>query len=72
MDLHGSITENLRAAIASATRLQGHPVYGETLTYWRELIHEVRRRRGALPDSDRPALDALFARLEAELAGRAS
>lgn len=70
MDLHGTITENLRAAIASAERLQGHPVYQQTLDYWRELIREARHRRDRVSKTDLPALDMLIARLETKLAER--
>lgn len=37
MQIHGSLTSNLEAAILSARRLVGRPVYAETLAFWRDL-----------------------------------
>ena len=42
MDLEGPLADNLRAAIASATRLLGHPVHKDTLEFWIELLTHAR------------------------------
>jgi hypothetical protein len=70
MKLHGTIAANLRAAVTSAVRLRSNHVYQETLTYWRELLHEARRARGEMVSNERDALDALIEQLELELAER--
>jgi len=70
MDLHGSIEDNIIAAIRSARRLCGHPVYSETLNYWGELLHQARHDLaiGAAPE---PAtLEQLVLELESQLAER--
>ena len=70
MELHGTIASNLEAALASAVRIRGRPVYKETITYWNDLLHQARRareRRAALEDAK---LAVLISRLETELADR--
>ena len=68
MNLHGSIAQNLEAAIRSAERLRGHPVHPDTLQFWRDLLALGRAevRKGA-PTSD---VEALLGKLEDELALR--
>jgi hypothetical protein len=44
MELHGSLTENLNAALESMCRLRGHPVYADTLDYWDKLLAHARRQ----------------------------
>jgi hypothetical protein len=70
MDLHGSITENLEAATASARRLRGRPVYKDTLTYWNQLLQEARRARPDPSGFQSTLLDAAIVKLENELAIR--
>jgi len=43
MELHGSLTENLYAALASMRRLLGHPVHADTLNYWHNLLAHARK-----------------------------
>ena len=43
MNLHGSIEDNLSAAIRSVRRLRCHPVHVDTLEYWSELLDHARR-----------------------------
>lgn len=70
MKIDGTITDNLRLAIASAQRLRGHPVYPDTIAFWRALLHEGRRARASAAGADLAALDALIESLEHELAER--
>jgi hypothetical protein len=42
MKLHGSMPENLHAAINSVIRLRGHSIYPETLEYWQRLLSFAR------------------------------
>ncbi|MBB5714141.1 hypothetical protein [Sphingomonas aerophila] len=72
MELHGSIIDNLNNALASARRLRGHPVYQDTLTYWRDLVQEARRLRQDPACTQTEALGAAIASLESELAERNS
>jgi hypothetical protein len=43
MQIEGSIRANLIAAIASAKRLRGRPVHGDTIKYWRQLLDYARK-----------------------------
>lgn len=43
MELHGSLTENLNAALASMRRLRSHPVHADTLDYWYNLLAHARK-----------------------------
>jgi hypothetical protein len=68
MKLHGSIADNLQAALASAKRLREHPVHKDTLTFWRDLVAHARAE---MPEQTRPAeIENLVATLEGELADR--
>ena len=42
--LHGTVENNLRAALVSARRLRGHPVHPDTIRYWSELLDYARRK----------------------------
>ena len=42
MKLDGSIETNLSAAIASARRLEAHPVHSDTLQFWLDLLAHAR------------------------------
>lgn len=70
MELAGTITDNLQAAIFSARRLRGHKVHPDTLRFWRELLECARgiARRSALAQPDE--VDGLIADLHSELAAR--
>jgi hypothetical protein len=63
MDLEGTLTSNLQAAIASAQRLRGHPVHKDTLEFWRELLAEARAHK-RLSDPNRAAIEDLVAKLQ--------
>jgi hypothetical protein len=71
MELHGSITQNLQAAVESSRRLQGHPVHRDTLGFWSDLISEARVRRVRGEQLDMEAKLAI-AELEAVLAEQAA
>jgi hypothetical protein len=71
MELHGSLIDNLDAALASARRLRGHPVYKDTLSYWDELLQQARRARQDPSCTQPGVLDAAIAKMEIELAERA-
>ena len=68
MKLHGSVEDNLAAALRSARRLRGQRVHGDTLQYWRDLLSHAGRERvwtGLYPSNRRLRL---MTELEAELA----
>ncbi len=69
MEVHGSIAQNLRAAVESSRRLRGHPIHRDTLQFWSGLIAEARSRRAAGEDLDDPTVDEAIAELEVVLAG---
>lgn len=70
MNLHGSIQENLLAAVRSARRLRKHPVHVDTLKHWDDLLHHARRELAA-GKGDRSSIEPLVAELETEIASRA-
>ena len=70
MKLHGSIEDNLAAAVRSARRLREHPVHADTLTYWEDLLHHARREM-ASGAAERAAIEPLIAELEGLIADRA-
>jgi uracil-DNA glycosylase len=67
MQLHGSTIENLTAAVESAGRLRGHPVYKETATV-------LARPPGTRPPGKRTnpvetqTINFLAAKLQSEIA----
>jgi hypothetical protein len=69
MNLHGSIEENLVAAVRSARRLRKHPVHADTLKHWSDLLHHARGEL-ASGAGERAAIETLIAELETEIAGR--
>ena len=71
MKIHGSIGDNLTAAVRSARRLRAHPVHADTLEHWRDLLHHARQEL-ALGTAPPEAIEPLIAELETELAARAS
>ena len=71
MEVHGSIAQNLRAAVESSRRLSGHPVYKDTLQFWAALIAEARSRRAAGEALDDAEVDEAIAELEVALAQNA-
>jgi hypothetical protein len=42
MEIHGSLSENLGAALRSMRRLRGHSVHSDTIEYWYSLIAHAR------------------------------
>jgi hypothetical protein len=70
MEIHGTIEANLKAALASAQRLRGHPIYSDTLSHWQKLILEARRALRDEPVTDAETLESQIVQLEHELAER--
>ena len=70
MELHGSLIDNLQAAVASARRLRGQRVYPETVNHWRELLVLARDGSGTVSGEDRARLTSLADQLEQELGSR--
>ena len=53
MELHGTLSENLRAVFKSVQKFRGKPVYNETLSYWDQLVthgHKVIRQGNRSPE----------------------
>ena len=71
MRLHGSIQDNLAAAVRSARRLRRHPVHADTLKHWDDMLHYARREL-ASGTGERKSIEPLVAELETEIAGRSS
>ena len=67
MQLDGSLSSNLRAAVASAERLRGHPVHKDPLALWRELLAHARSSK-RLTNEHPGEVEALIAELQALLA----
>ncbi|HUP67822.1 MAG TPA: hypothetical protein VM145_06405 [Sphingomicrobium sp.] len=65
MELHGTLENNLAAAIQSARRLKGHPVHGDTFDYWKSLLDHARRELG---NASADHVEALIVELENEIA----
>ena len=64
MQIEGSIRANLLAAVASARRLNGRPVHGDTIAYWRQLL-DYARKVSSQPQAER--FDDAMADLETAL-----
>ncbi len=71
MELYGTLEENLRAAVASAKRHEGHPVRTETVQFWSDLLQHCRSEKlsGRVDDD---AAEPLMAQLDAAVASRRS
>ena len=65
MKIEGSIRANLIAALASARRLRGRPIHGDTLAYWRRLLDHAHEMS---PRPQNEMLGDVMAELEIELA----
>jgi len=72
MKLHGSVEDNLNAAVRSARRLRGHPVHADTLSYWDALLHHARRERSAAYKQENHVIGRLIIDLETEIAERSA
>ncbi len=70
MELHGTVQDNLVAAVRSVRRFRGHPVHADTLQHWTDLLHHARRE--PLGDDPGHTIEQLIVELETELAERAS
>ncbi len=70
MELYGTPEENLRAAIASVKRHEGHPVRTETVQFWSDLLQHCRAEKLRGP-ANGAVLDPLIGQLDAALAIRA-
>jgi hypothetical protein len=68
MEIHGSIAQNLRAAVESSRRLKGHPIHRDTLAFWSAIVAEARARRAAGEIVDEAEIDNAIAELELVLA----
>ena len=68
MEMHGSVSHNLKLAVESSRRLRGHPVHKDTLAFWSDLIKEARARRAAGETFDDSTVDESIAELELVLA----
>lgn len=69
MDIHGSLADNLQAAIASARRYKGHTVHKETIAFWSELLQHARLQK-AVGNEEASRIDLLLAELDAAIAER--
>lgn len=69
MDVHGSLSNNLQAAIASARRSRGHPVHADTVAFWSELLQHARLLK-AEGSEEASTIDPLLAELDAAVAER--
>jgi hypothetical protein len=69
MNLHGSLVENLEAALESTRRLRGQRVYSDTIRFWSDLLETARRVLATVIDVNSPAVAALADQLEEELRG---
>ena len=69
MELHGSIEDNLVAAVRSARRFRVHPVHADTLNHWGDLLQHARRALES-GSGDERSIEALVVELETEIAAR--
>jgi len=70
MELSGTLQTNLEAAVLSARRHQGRPVYSDTLSFWKALAAHAWQRIGSETGPDASVMTRLVRDLEAELAIR--
>lgn len=70
MKLHGTLVDNLKAAVRSAERLRGHPVHSDTLNFWLELLSHARTAIRARTQGD--DVEQLTGRLQLLLSERSS
>jgi hypothetical protein len=71
MNLHGSIEDNLTAAVRSARRFRAHPVHADTIQHWNDLLSHARRELNGATE-ERAAVEQLVVELETELASRST
>ena len=68
MIIHGSIADNLTAAIRSARRLRGRPVHQDTIRFWRDLLAKARAEKPESGEAEATSVEQLAGQLEAEIA----
>ncbi len=66
MNLHGSLVENLEAALESTRRLRGQRVYSDTIQFWSDLLETARRVLATVIDVNSPAVSAALAPISSE------
>lgn len=68
MEMHGTLSENLRAAFKSVVKFRGRPVHSDTLSYWEQLVSHGRKaiRQG----NPSPEVAELIRQLGIELSER--
>lgn len=69
MQIEGTISTNLKAAIASADRLRGHPVHGDTLQFWRDLLSHARASLSSC-DGEAAGIEPLVGELQSQITAR--
>ncbi len=69
MHLHGTLADNLQAAVDSSKRHRKHPVHSETVKFWAELLQYARSLR-AEGHPEALAIDPLLAELDLAVAER--
>ena len=52
MVLHGTLIDNLEAALKSARRYRGKSVYSDTINHWNALLEHSRGMLDVAPDPD--------------------
>ena len=70
MLLAGTISSNLKGAIASADRLRGHPVHCETLQFWRDLLAHARAEMRSSGPFEAEGIEPLVGELQSQLNAR--
>jgi hypothetical protein len=70
MKLHGTLADNLKAAVGSAERLRGHPIHSDTLHFWLELLSHARALVRSRAQGD--DVEHLIGRLQMLLSERGS
>jgi hypothetical protein len=70
MELHGTLRDNLKAALSSVRRLRGHPVHADTVQHWSELLHHTRRQLAGENCQDREQVEALALELQVAIVER--
>ncbi len=68
MDIHGTLSENLRATLKSVLRFRSLPVHKDTFAYWHDLLnHGQNEIRNGHPS---PEVSELVRKLGMELMER--
>lgn len=70
MELSGSLADNVEAALRSAKRLSGQPVYADTLRFWTDLAAHAEAAVRELSSAEAFAVERLLSQLRAEIVNR--